>query len=135
MTERKTFEKQVLSRVQKGDFKPFAAYDPEGDCIEFIAAPDPFKAKRIDELVTVYYSRASGEIVGSFIKNVSAFCRDVRERFPGFKIVVKDGRVRLEHLFLVRILSSSPEQIPVLEYQKLMDVAERAEAETELTCV
>ena len=50
------------------DFKPTAVYDPDGDCIEFIAKPDPFYAERVDDLLTVYYSQESGEEVGSLIE-------------------------------------------------------------------
>ena len=54
-------------------FQPTALYDPDGDCIEFLAAPDPFYAERVDELVTVYYSQNTNEIIGSLIKGISRF--------------------------------------------------------------
>lgn len=80
-------------------FEPSAIYDPDGDCIEFIAKPDSFYAARIDDLVTVYYSHETNEIVGSLIKCVSKFYRDVLQKVPGFRIEIRDGRVRLVHIF------------------------------------
>src|SRR6266704_286870 len=41
--------------------QPTAVYDPDGDCIEFLAKPEPFYAERIDDLVTVYYSQERSE--------------------------------------------------------------------------
>ncbi|MCK4787137.1 MAG: hypothetical protein KAV87_25485, partial [Desulfobacteraceae bacterium] len=54
-------------------FKPNARYDPDGDCIEFFTKPHSFYAERIDDLVTVYYSHETKEIIGSLIKGVSEF--------------------------------------------------------------
>jgi hypothetical protein len=43
-------------------------YDPDGACIEFLAKPEPFYAERIDDLVTVYYSQDTHEVIGSLLK-------------------------------------------------------------------
>jgi hypothetical protein len=56
-------------------FRPTATYDPDGDCIEFLAKPAPFYGEWIDDLVTIYYSQETGETVGCFISGVSRFCR------------------------------------------------------------
>ena len=61
-------------------FEPTAIYDPDGDCIEFLAKPDPFYAERVDDLVTVYYSQETNEVVGSLIKGVSGFWKKVFPR-------------------------------------------------------
>ena len=58
-------------------FRPTATYDPDGDCIEFLAKPDPFYAERVDDLVTVYYSQETNEVIGSLIKGVSRFCQEI----------------------------------------------------------
>jgi len=50
-----------LANVQE-PFRPTAAYIPDGDCIEFVMAPDDYVARRMDGLVTVYYSRQTGEV-------------------------------------------------------------------------
>lgn len=116
------------------EFIPTATYDPDGDCIEFIARPDSFYAERIDDLVTVYYSHETNEIIGSLIKGASKFCNSILKAFPGFRIEVQDGRVRLEHLFLAKLWTSrdNPNDVAVLRYRKLIAIAEQTKAETSL---
>jgi hypothetical protein len=115
------------------DFRPTATYDRDGDCIEFLAKPDAFFAERIDDLVTVYYSQETNEVIGSLIKGVSAFCRRMLTAMPGFTIVIQDGRVRLEHIFLARLwsLPRDPHDLVTLTYRKLIEVAEAANVEIE----
>jgi hypothetical protein len=79
----------------------------------------------VDDLVTVYYSQETGEVIGSLIKGVREFCTEFTKRNPGFRIVVEGGPVRLEHFFLARLWSSSrgPRELATLTYRKLIDVA------------
>jgi effector-binding domain-containing protein len=114
-------------------FEPSATYDPDGDCIEFIAKPDSFYAERIDNLVTVYYSHATNEVVGSLIKSVSRFRQDVVDKVPGFAIEINDGRVRLVHIFRARLWTShlTSQDIVTLTYRKLIKVAEETQVETD----
>jgi hypothetical protein len=66
------FAKRMMLLARPAEqFRPTATYDPDGDCIEFLAKPDPFYAERVDELVTVYYSQETDEVVGSLIKGVA----------------------------------------------------------------
>jgi hypothetical protein len=117
-------------------YRPTATYDPDGDCIEFLAKPDPFYAERVDDLVTVYYSQETGEIIGSLIKGVSTFFSEFSQRNPGFKLIFEDGPVRLEHIFLARLWSSTQDRkaIKTLAYKKLIDVAGETEVEGTLCC-
>jgi len=126
------FAEQMLEFARKAPpFQPTATYDPDGDCIEFIAGPDSFYAERIDDLVTVYYSHETNEIVGSLIKCVSRFYNDVVEKVPGFKIEIQDGRVRLVHIFLAKLWTTPPDSnsIITMTYRKLIEVAERTNVE------
>lgn len=109
-------------------FKLIATYDPDGDCIEFIAKPDPFYAERIDDRVTVYYSQETDEVIGSFIKGVSGFCRDVLSALPGFRIEIQNGPVRLQHMFQARLWSGNfqSDELPSLIYRKLIEVSDDA---------
>jgi hypothetical protein len=123
-----------LARAGK-DFKPTATYDPDGDCVEFLARPDPFYAERIDDLVTVYYSQIDNEIVGSLIKGVSGFCERFAEKMPGFRIEIVDGRVKLVHIFRAKMWTlEDSDQIKTITYRKLIAAAEESEVETEI-CV
>src|SRR5438093_8781193 len=104
VTSTEEFANRVMLLAKPGEqFRPTATYDPDGDCIEFLAKPDPFYAERVDDLVTVYYSQDTDEVIGSLIKGVSRFYAEFTKKNPGFKIVIEDGPVRLEHLFLARL--------------------------------
>ena len=111
------------------EFQPHAIYDPDGDCIEFLIKPEPFFAERIDDLVIVYCNQETHEIVGSLIKGVTAFLR----QHPGLKIDIRDGRVRLVHLFRAKFWNKDePQPLESRTYQRLIEVAEAAEVEAEL---
>ena len=130
------FAQAVLNMAATDEpFKPTAIYDPDGDCIEFVAKPDDFYAERIDDLVTIYYSRENNEVIGSLIKGVKGFCKKVLEKYPGFKIEIHDGRIRLEHLFLAKMWSAEVDlsDVKVVTYRKLIEVAEQANVEAELS--
>lgn len=109
-------------------FQPSATYDRDGDCIEFLIQPDPFYGERVDDLITVYYSQESKEIIGSLIKGVHGFLK----RHPGLKIDVQDGRVRLVHLFRANFWNKQdPQQIESRTYRKLIEFAEESQIEAE----
>ena len=113
-------------------FEPTVTYDPDGDCIEFLAKPDPFYGERIDDLVTVYYSQESNEIIGSLIKGVHRFLK----AHPGLNIDIQDGRVRLVHLLRAKFWNKdNPQPVESRSYRKLIEVAEQSNAEAELVGV
>ncbi len=135
VTSNADFAKLMMLLARSADhFRPTATYDPDGDCIEFLAKPEPFYGERVDELVTVYYSQETNEVIGSLIKGVAKFCSEFSKRNPGFSIVIKDGPIRLEHLFLARMWSSlqGPMEMKTLTYQKLIEVAGETIVEGEL---
>jgi hypothetical protein len=133
-TSNAEFAKRMMLLARSAEqFRPTATYDPDGDCIEFLAKAEPFFAERVDDLVTVYYSQESGEVIGSLLKGVSAFCKQMLERMPGFQIEIHDGRVRLVHLFRAKLWFSAndPQDLVTLTYRKLIHVAEEAGAEVQ----
>jgi hypothetical protein len=70
VTSNADFAKQMMLLARDAEeFRPTATYDPDGDCIEFLAKPDAFYAERVDDLVTVYYSQDTGELIGSLIQS------------------------------------------------------------------
>lgn len=134
VTSNADFAKRMMLLARPAEqFEPRATYDPDGDCIEFLAKPDPFYGERVDDLVTVYYSQDTNEVIGSMIKGVSKFCADVLAKMPGFSIEIRDGRVRLQHIFLARLWSAErdPRELVTLTYKKMIDVAEAADVEVE----
>jgi len=133
MSNEEFMEYVVKLAKEAPPFAPMATYDPDGDCIEFLIAPDPFYAERVDDLVTVYYSQDTHEIIGSLIKGVSKIFR----QWPGFKIEIQDGPVKLEHIFRTKFLTSNPQpdESKTLIYRKLIAMAEQNEAKAELVGV
>jgi hypothetical protein len=134
MTNSEFARRMTLLAGQAAAFKPAANYDPDGDCIEFLAKPDPFYAERIDDLVTVYYSQETDEVIGSLIKGVSKFCKEMLVKLPGFKIEIHDGPISLQHIFLARMWSESfePQGLATLTYRKLIEVSRETVIEGEL---
>lgn len=129
------FAAKVLELVElEQTFHPTAYYDPDGDCIEFLARPDNFHAERVDELVTVYISEETGEIIGSLLKSVTPLCEKLLQTLPGFKIEIRHKRVKLVHIFRAKLWSSQfrPDDLATLTYEKLIDVAQQTGVEVDL---
>ncbi|MCL2649054.1 MAG: hypothetical protein FWD61_18985 [Phycisphaerales bacterium] len=137
------FQEYVLKLAQSAPpFQPNATYDPDGDCIEFLAKPDTFYAERIDDLVTVYYSQDTNEVTGALIKGIKKLCRRMSEKIPAFQIEIQDGPIKLGYLFFIAKLLASPgsENMPTLTYRKqvydrLIEAAEQTDTKAELACV
>lgn len=128
------FAAQVAELAREaGPPQATAVYDPDGDSIEFLSRPEPFYAQRIDDLVTVYYSQESREVIGSLIKGASRFCSEILKRLPGFRIEVIDGNVRLEHIFQARLWSREHDSkdLATITYRKLIQVAEETGVKVE----
>lgn len=128
------FARRMLLLARPADrFEPTAAYDPDGDCIEFLAKPDPFYAERVDDLVTVYYSQHTHEVIGAFLKGVSKFCKKMLEKMPGFRIEIEAGHIRLTHIFLARLwdIEKDPNDLATLTYRKLIEVSHEGDFEVE----
>lgn len=134
MSNRDFAERMMLLARPAEQFEPTAIYDPDGDCIEFLAKPDSFYAERVDDLVTVYYSQETQEVIGSLIKGVRGFSQKILKAMPGCQIEIRDGRVRLVHIFRARLWTSkaAPERSIALTYEKLIKVAEDSQVETEM---
>lgn len=131
------FEQFVLDGPIASDFEPVAYYNPDGDCCEFIAMGESFRAERLDSLVTVYIGRRSNEVIGCLIQGVSRFVREILGKYPGLKIEMQDGKVKLECLFSLRLCESyqEPDGSKVVLYKKLRDAAERINADLEIMCL
>ena len=131
----KEFAERVMGMAEPSEpFESQVTYNPDGDCIEFIASPDNFYAERVDGLVTVYYSERTGQVIGSLIKGVRSFCDRMLKTNPGFGIEIRDGKVRLKHLFLAHLwnMSEQAEDITVITYEKLGELADKVDATAEL---
>ena len=129
------FAAKVLDLAKPAaEFTPTANYDPDGDCIEFLARPDNFYAERVDDLVTVYHSQETDEIIGSLLKGVTGLCKQLSEKFPGLKVEIEHRRVKLVHIFLAKLWASevNPDELATITYRKLIEVADQSGVEVEL---
>ncbi len=68
------------------------------------------------------------------MKGVRGFSERILKVIPGFQIEIRDGRVRLVHIFRARLWTSTaaPEASIALTYEKLIKVAEDSQVETEI---
>lgn len=127
------YEKEVLSYLPKSrEFKPIPFHNKDGDCIEFLAKPDPYFAKRINNLVTVYHSQETDEVIGFMIKGYARIKEYIENKIPGFAIEIRDGKVRLGVLFKASWWSSIPADQATIHleiYEKLNEYAESVETE------
>jgi hypothetical protein len=96
---------------------PTAFFDPDGDCIEFFATRDMYFARRIDDLMTFYYSQETDKLVGFQIKGARRFLASIKTKYPGYSVIVDDGHVKLHVLFVAHLLSLPP-NLPTMHYYK-----------------
>jgi hypothetical protein len=132
------FGQRVLALASTAPWSgPKAFFNADGDCIELLLSNDSYHARRLDSLVTVYENRENGELVGALVKGVRGFIGEIVKRFPGFKIEIRDGKIKLEYLFAAGLWKDdvSENLTLVKTYQKLRDAAERAALEVELQAV
>ena len=102
------FAKTVLSTSEaNAEFKPFATYDPDGDCIEFYGESGSVRAERVNGLLTVYYSQETGQLIGGIIKHVAKLRDELLHSIPTFKIEIEDGKVQLHLLLRARLWTGS----------------------------
>ena len=98
-------------------------------------ASETFRAERLDSLVTIYVGRQSSEVIGCQIKGVSRYLREVLETYPGFKVEIRDGKIKLECLFTLRLCEAyrEPDGTRVRVYSELQKAARRIQADIEVS--
>lgn len=116
--------KDLVNAAKEEPFQPTVIHSQAGDCIKFFAKPDAYYRVRMDDFVTVYRSQSNNEIVGCFLKGISHFVSE----FPQIKVIFKDGKLRLEYLFIAQIMTAKKDGI-VREYEELIEIARSANAE------
>ena len=77
-------------------FEPRPFYSPDGDFLTFYFREDDHYAERVDELLTVYLSMDTQELVGCKIKGV----RRILDTLGKLGVLVDDGEVKMSFLFL-----------------------------------
>lgn len=130
------FAQAVLRLDVPDEFRPTATYIPEDDCLECVFLPDDYYAERIDGLVTVYYSHETGAIVGSLIKGFKKLYHRLLTENPGFAIIIQDGAISLEHLFVAHVMTlAKPSKVIAMKYQKLVATAKKNDVTVSLAAM
>jgi hypothetical protein len=101
-----TLGQYLEGRTAKG-FRPVPHYFRDGDFVSFFFSNDRCFAQRVDELLTVYLSETTGQMVGCKIKGVRLLLKTLK----AFALSIEDDEVRLDWLFLsAGYLSSTSEK-------------------------
>jgi len=85
-----------LAGKDVGQFMPRPHYSREGDFLTFFFRDDEAIAERIDELLTVYLSAQTRELVGAKIKGVQR----ILSTLGSFGVTITDEDLTLGMLFL-----------------------------------
>jgi hypothetical protein len=77
-------------------FSPIPLYSREGDFLTYFFNNDDAYAHRVDELLTVYLSDETDDLVGCKIKGV----QQILDTLGSFSVVIEDSKISLGLLFL-----------------------------------
>jgi hypothetical protein len=111
------------TRAKAGAFQPHPLYTPEGDSLTFYLKDEDSYGERIDELLTVYKSCETDEIVGCQIKGVRRKLRELQK----FMVTLKDPKLDLGLLFLT-YMATSDSKTARHKYEWLGEQAARLKA-------
>jgi hypothetical protein len=103
-------------------FRPIPFYSELGDFVTFYARDERCFERRVDELLTVYLSMATKELVGCKIKGV----KHLLQTAGNFFVSIDAGKVKLAFFFAIgEKIASDPEQKRY--YRELASIAKDAE--------
>ena len=98
---------KYLDKARPQGFEPRAYYGHEEDCLTFYFDNAESYAKRVDELLTLFLSLKTNELVGCQVKGVGKNLK----RLGQFGLSIKHGKVRLDLVFhLLAFLAEKPSQ-------------------------
>lgn len=110
-----------LEELGKQPFEPKAFYHADGDFLEFITSPEPYFARRLDGMVTVYMSRDGQDIVGARIKGIKRVLAKCKK---GCNILIRDGDGIPVHRIVVIALWENSGQGDGEMYRRICELAE-----------
>ena len=87
---------EFLKENPKGAFRPWPLYVAEGDSLTFYVKDEESYGERVDDLLTIYKSIQTEEIVGCQIKGVRRKLAELNK----FMVTVKSPNLELGLLFL-----------------------------------
>ena len=114
---------EYLADKKADAFRPHPHYQRESDSITFFFKDEDAIARRVDDLLTVYVSAKTEELVGAKIKGVQQILRTL----GSFGATIQDAELTLGMLFLAgmavsRELTSKNEYIRIGEFVKSVPV-------------
>jgi hypothetical protein len=99
-----TYLDEWLQNRKANGFSAVPHYFRDGDYITLFLTNERCYAKRVDDLLTVYYSDKNGELVGCKVKGVCDLLQSLRQNF---KVTIEDGNICLGLLFLTAAARSN----------------------------
>ncbi len=113
---------EYLSEHPNKGFHPIPFYSELGDFVTYYARDERCFERRVDDLLTVYLSMATKELVGCKIKGV----KHLLQTAGNFLVSIGSGQVKLAFFFaIVEKVASDP--IQKRYYQELTSIAKDAE--------
>jgi hypothetical protein len=119
MTTLSQFLKENATEIKA--FEPTPLYTPEGDSLMFYIKDEESYRERIDELLTVYRSIETNEIIGCQIKGV----RHKLAELSKFFVTVTSKELELGLLFLTYMAMASRDETVRHSYEFLGEHAKR----------
>jgi hypothetical protein len=97
---------EYLAEAKCGEFKPEPMYSVQGDFLTYFFDDDDAFEKRVDELLTIYISESTNDLVGCKIKGVSHILKTLGD----FGVLIRNKKMMLSMLFLAGMaVSKTPE--------------------------
>ena len=94
------FQNLVLSKADRGSFKPLVNYDPDGDTLEVLISNESHRIQNTDDrFIKVYCGRDSGDVTGVRISGIKRFITDIEKESPDIHLEVHNGRFKVAYLF------------------------------------
>ena len=113
--------KQYLSDHPCKGFRPVPHYFPKGDYVTFYAKDERCFAERVDDLLTIFLSNRTGELVGCKFEGVKQLVSEMGE----FGVVFESVELALE-LFCVLGKSTARDRDQRRRYDELIPLVKGA---------
>jgi hypothetical protein len=97
---------EFLKNNRCDGFTPGVHHSADGDCVSYFVKNDRCIAERVDDLVTVYRSVESNELVGCKIKGVQRILRTLGD----FGVTVEDREIGLGIFFIAAAVANPPQK-------------------------
>ena len=107
---------QYLEENRCDGFTSHPHYSASGDCVSYFVKDDRCFAERVDELVTVYHSMDTNELVGCKIKGVQRLLRTLGD----FGVSVEEEEIELGLFFMAAAMANPPQKPRFTELGRAM---------------